>query len=338
MEKFSNLFYYRRSTWIVATTRIRYISHKGARAIDGGTEGPITDRGMRGVSRKMIPRVTLSGYTDRPRCSDYKPCSAWYATLHSIPHPWEPLTVPLVYQGNRVAFLASPPPPSLSLSLLSCPRFALPSFSSSFLLLFLHSLLYFSLLFFGDEVLWSRSRVRRARKRNTVETSCNFLATMRTRRFKLCPSLSLSRFRDPRKKMLEGEESFAKLVGRWWTENVRRYERVFVRWLECLESSCLGILRRKLDGIWSTGRVMKFKVGGMFNSCSVLVFFSSLSSFFFYFITLLPPSLSSSPVLLLHVTPMNTTGCKRNWEKLFTQKCSTISFRMKYAWKIWENG
>lgn len=28
-------------------------------------------------------------------------------------------------------------------------------------------------------------------------------------------SLSLSRFRDPRKKMLEGEESFAKLVGRW---------------------------------------------------------------------------------------------------------------------------
>lgn len=84
---------------------------------------------------------------------------------------------------------------------------------------------------------------------------------------------------------------------------------------------------------------MKFKVGGMFNSCSVLVFFSSLSSFFFYFITLLPPSLSSSPVLLLHrVTPMNTTGCKRNWEKLFTQKCSTISFRMKYAWKIWENG
>lgn len=192
MEKFSNLFYYRRSTWIMATTRIRYISHKGARAIDGGTEGPITDRGMRGVSRKMIPRVTLSGYTDRPRCSDYKPCSAWYATLHSIPHPWEPLTVPLVYQGNRVAFLASPPPPSLSLSLLSCPRFALPSFSSSFLLLFLHSLLYFSLLFFGDEVLWSRSRVRRARKRNTVETSCNFLATMRTRRFKLCPSLFLS--------------------------------------------------------------------------------------------------------------------------------------------------
>lgn len=57
----------------------------------------------------MIPRVTLSGYTDRPRCSDYKPCSAWYATLDSIPHPWEPLTVPLVYQENRVAFLASPP-------------------------------------------------------------------------------------------------------------------------------------------------------------------------------------------------------------------------------------
>ena len=125
----------------MATTRIRYISHKGARAIDGGTEGPITDRGMRSVSRKMIPRVTLSGYTDRPRCSDYKPCSAWYATLHSIPHPWEPLTVPLVYQGNRVAFLASPPPPSLSLSLLSCPRFALPSF-------LLLSFFFFSILSF----------------------------------------------------------------------------------------------------------------------------------------------------------------------------------------------
>lgn len=103
----------------------------------------------------MIPRVTLSGYTDRPRCSDYKPCSAWYATLDSIPHPWEPLTVPLVYQGNRVAFLASPPPFSLFLSLL-VSRYVLFLFlllPFSFLLLFFHSLLYFSLLFFGDEVL-----------------------------------------------------------------------------------------------------------------------------------------------------------------------------------------
>lgn len=90
----------------------------------------------------MIPRVTLSGYTDRPRCSDYKPCSAWYATLDSIPHPWEPLTVPLVYQGNRVAFLASPPPFSLFLSLL-VSRYLL------FLLLLPFSfLLFFSILSF----------------------------------------------------------------------------------------------------------------------------------------------------------------------------------------------
>lgn len=66
---------------------------------------------------------------------------------------------------------------------------------------------------------------------------------------------------------------------------------------------------------------------GMFNSCSVLVFF-----FLFFLFYYASPSPFPSPLLLLHhVTPVNTTGCKRNWKKLFTQKSNTISFR---EWNI----